>query len=211
MPHLSHLLENYPALAVCAGAWRQTVAAVLTCQQNGGTLFVAGNGGSGADAEHIAGEMLKGFLLPRPLTAAQKEKFAAQGLDGEQLAKKLQRGLRCVSLLSHPAFASAFANDVDADLIYAQQLFALARTGDVVLGISTSGNAENIRQLFITARALNLTTVLLTGNRRGAAEKYADLILAVPAAATPQIQELHLPLYHALCAEVEARFFAEQS
>jgi D-sedoheptulose 7-phosphate isomerase len=207
LDHISDLIARYPALAECEAPLRKFVALAESCQRRGGTLFVAGNGGSAADAEHIAAEMLKGFLSPRPLTPEQRAQFAALGADGERLAAKLQRGLRCVSLQSHPALLSAFANDVDGTLAYAQQLFALAREGDIALGISTSGNAENIRQLFVAAKALNLPTVLLTGNRHGKAETRADLVIAAPSASTPRIQEFHLPLYHSFCAEIEARIF----
>ena len=207
---LTELPGRYPLLSGCMSAIEQTVNLLIRAFAQGNTFFVAGNGGSGADAEHIAGELLKGFLRRRPASGELQKRLAETGgAEGRELAAKLQQGLRCVSLLSHPGLLSAFANDVDASEIYAQQLYALARPGDVVMGISTGGNSENVRKLLITARALALPSVLLTGNRHGSCEAFADTVIAVDAAETYKIQELHLPVYHAICAAVEAHFFAE--
>ena len=168
----------------------------------------AGNGGSGADADHICGELLKGFKSRRELEAGEKAAFGSRfGEDGEKLANSLQRGLRAVSLLSHPALLSAFANDVDPDLVYAQQLYALGRPGDMFLGISTGGNAVNIRYAMMAARVKGIGTVLLTGNRHGSCEKFADLVVAVPESETYLVQEMHLAIYHTVCLEVEETIF----
>ena len=127
----------------------------------------------------------------------------------ETLAGKLQMGLRCISLISHPALNTAFMNDVDPLMIYAQQLFVLGRSGDAVIGITTSGNAENICNMFKVARARSITTILLTGSRQGRCEPYADLAVHVPASETYKIQELHLPVYHCLCAMLEENFYGK--
>ena len=176
--------------------------------RRGGTFFLAGNGGSAADAEHICGELLKGFKSKRELSPADQARFAAVGgAEGAAVGAALQYGLRSISLLSHAALQSAFGNDVDPQLAFAQQLWALGRENDIVMGISTGGNAENIYKLFITARAKNIRTVLLTGSKEGKCRDLADLVIAVPEKETYKIQELHLPLYHTLCLAVESQFF----
>ena len=210
MDSVEKLVARRPELASSAAALRELIAATVHCFRSGGSFFVAGNGGSGADSDHICGELLKGFMQKRPLPEELKGRFAELfGAEGAECASKLQRGLRAVSLLSHPAFCSAFANDVDADLIYAQQLLALARPGDVFLGISTGGGSKNVRAALMAARAIGVKSFLLTGNRHGRCEKYADTVIAVDESETYLIQELHLPLYHAFCTEVEKQLFPE--
>ena len=206
--YLDELTARYPVLEEISPAIGEFIQMLISLYRADGTLLVAGNGGSGADAEHICGELLKGFCRKRPLDKADLEKLKASG-DEEDFGSQLQNGLRAVSLLSHPALTTAFGNDVDADLAFAQQVWALGKSGDVMLGISTGGNASNIRTAFIAARAKNIKTVLLTGNRHGICEKYADLVIAVPEKETFKIQELHLPIYHTVCLAVEAEFFNE--
>lgn len=202
------LFRRHPELADLAPTLAAVCDVLTACWNNAGTLFLAGNGGSAADAEHICGELLKGFRSRRPLSPERQAEYKRRfGAAGAELAGKLQCGLRAVSLLSHPALATAFANDVDPELGFAQQLYALGRPGDVLLGISTGGNAANIRWALMTARAEGMTTILLTGNRHGSCESLADYVLAVPESETFRVQELHLPLYHALCRELERRFF----
>ena len=205
----SNLEQRYPALAPVIPSLREAVDLVIRTQSSGGTLFTCGNGGSGADADHIAGEMLKGFLSRRPMPQEERCALIEQcgSADGAYLADSLQKGLRCISLLSHPGFLSAFANDVDPALVYAQQLYALGRKGDVILGITCSGNAGNVRSAFQVARHLGITSVLLTGGKAGKCVEWADCVIAVPETEVYKIQELHLPVYHALCAAVEAHFF----
>lgn len=203
-----NLVERYPQLAPLENDFNAICDAVIKSLENGGTLFLAGNGGSAADADHLAGELIKGFCSLRPLDAELQKKFAdAYGDEGRDIAAKLQRGLKCISLLSHPAFGAAFANDVDASLIFAQQLQSLGNANDVVIGFSTSGNAENIRKLFMTAKMLNIKTVLFTGINHGKSETYADMALHAPERETYKIQELHLPLYHAFALVLEEHFF----
>lgn len=206
--YLNDMSVRYPELTDVVPALRQLLGDMVELFKKGGTFFVAGNGGSGADAEHICGELLKGFKSKRELSEADRDALKlAGGSEGEELGRNLQYGLPAISLLSHPALTSAFGNDVDPLLSFAQQLWALGRKGDIVMGISTGGNAENIRKLFITARAKGIKTVLLTGNRHGVCEKWADLVISVPEKETFKIQELHLPLYHTMCMAVESQFF----
>lgn len=207
--HLDRLLQRYPVLVPLRPETEKAFERLCECFQQGGTLYLCGNGGSAADAEHVAGELLKGFLLPRPLTPGQRDALAAAGgADAAYLATKLQRGLRTVSLTGHPALATAVANDSGADLVFAQQLQVLGRPGDVLLAISTSGQARNVQLAARVAHALGLQVVALTGATGGALRALADVALCVPAAETYQVQELQVPLYHALCAMLEAHFFA---
>lgn len=208
---VEQLIARHPALAECGESVETMIAMAEQTYEQGGTLFVCGNGGSAADAEHICGELLKGFLLKRPVPAAVSDEFETRfGAEGRDVASKLQGGLPAVSLLSHPAFLSAFANDVDPGLMFAQQLWALGRSGDLLVAISTGGGASNVRKALMAARVKGIRTVLLTGNRHGCCEEYADCVVAVPEAETFKIQELHLPVYHAFCVAVEERFFGEQ-
>ncbi len=209
--YLDQLLVRYPVLAPIRAGMESVIAELITSLEKGGTFFVCGNGGSGSDADHIAGELLKGFLSKRELNEEEKAEFEQRfGAEGRALSEELQHGLRCISLLSHPGFTTAFSNDVNPVLIYAQQLYALGRAGDVVMGISTSGNAENIRRAFMVARTIGIRTVLLTGAVPGRCVPYADVVLGVPEKETFKIQELHLPFYHMLCMELERHFFGKE-
>ena len=208
--YFDSLIARYPALAGTRPAVERLATELVSLFRRGGTFFVAGNGGSGADSDHICGELLKGFMQKRPLPEADKAKFAELfGAEGNDFAGKLQGGLRAISLLSHPGFTTAFMNDVDADLIYAQQLWALAKKGDVFLGISTGGGSKNVRAALMAAKVIGVKSFLLTGNKHGVCEKYADHVIAVDESETYLIQELHLPLYHAFCTAVEAEMFPE--
>ena len=206
---LDDLEKRYPVLSPVIPPLAQLIEETIDLYRKNGTLFLAGNGGSAADAEHICGEMLKGFRSLRKLSDEDKQKLKDAGDEASQLGENLQYGLRAISLLSHPSLNSAFGNDVDADLAFAQHLWALGRAGDIFIGISTGGNASNIRKAFIAARTKNIRTVLLTGNRHGACERFADLVIAVPESETYRIQELHLPVYHTFCLAVEAAFFEQ--
>ena len=206
--YIKELVSRYPVLGSVAESLDKVYLALKICFVNDKTLFCAGNGGSAADAEHIVGEMMKGFLLPRPLNDVMKNTFRRRTGD-DVLATKLQMGLRCISLISHPALNTAFMNDVDPSMIFAQQLFVLGRSGDAVIGITTSGNAENICNLFKVARARSITTILLTGSRPGRCEPFADLVIHVPESETYKVQELHLPVYHCLCSMLEENFYGK--
>ena len=205
---IDETIARYPVLETVKPQLGEFVSRTVEMYRNDGTFFVAGNGGSAADADHICGELLKGFKSLRPFSAEELDKWQALfGSEAREKAAKLQKGLRAVSLLSHPGFISAFGNDVDGSLSFAQQLLALGRKGDIFLGISTGGGAENIKYALMAAKTAGIFSVLLTGNKHGICEKYADLVIAVPESETFKIQELHLPIYHAFCLEVENAIF----
>ena len=206
--HIKDLISRYPALESITESLDKVYVTLKTCFVNDKTLFCAGNGGSAADSEHIVGELMKGFLQKRPLNQVVSSAIRKRTGDST-LADRLQMGLRCISLISHPALNTAFMNDVDPLMIYAQQLFVLGRSGDAVIGISTSGNAENICNMFKVARARGITTILLTGMNKGICEEFADFVIHAPASETYKIQELHLPIYHCLCAMLEENFYGK--
>ncbi len=209
---LDELLERHPALSVCEDAIRHAIRVAGDAFQQGGRLYVCGNGGSCADAEHISGEFLKGFCKCRPVSTELSLALrhnAEDAEEGELLAGKLQTGLPCIPLTSLCAALSAARNDLDGQLDYAQALFALGRPGDVLLGISTSGNSRNVHLAVVVARSLGMKVLGLTGEDGGRLGREADVAIRVPARETYQIQEYHLPVYHAICRCVENRFFTE--
>lgn len=183
---------------------------VLDTYRNGGKLLICGNGGSCADSDHIVGEMMKGFLLKRPLEAGLKAKFQQYfGEDGREVAEKLQGSLPAISLNSHTAFNTAFINDVDAVLNYAQQVMGYAKTEDTVIGISTSGNARNVYYAFMAAKVKGVKCIAVTGMDGGKLTAVADCCLIAPADETYRIQEYHLAIYHFICAYVESEMFEQ--
>ena len=193
----------------CDKAVAQTIAALISCYQRQGKLLVCGNGGSAADAEHIVGEMMKGFCLPRRLSDDDKARLATvAGDDAELLATKLQYGLAALSLVSHSALITATANDQDGQLIFAQQVWGIGQAGDVLLAISTSGNSQNVLLASKVARAKNILVVGLTGASGGRLAEICDIAIKVPSDQVAEIQEMHLPIYHHICASDEAHFFA---
>ena len=204
------LIKRYPTLAACAGAIEETYEILRDCYVNGGKLLIAGNGGSCADAQHIVGELMKGFKSRR---ACSKEFASALcGVDavrGKELAEKLQGGLSAIALTDHAALNTAFVNDVENGgvLTYAQQVYGYGKAGDVFLGISTSGNAKNVMYAAVTARARGMKVLGLTGKSGGELGKFADVCIRVPETETYMIQELHLPVYHCLCLMLEEYFF----
>ncbi len=205
---LDNLLARTPHLSVCRADLTAAAAAMTDCARAGGTLFFGGNGGSCADAEHIVGEFLKSFELPRPLPAAEQDALRQEhGEAGARLADGLEVGIRAIALSAHPAFLSAMANDVGWDIAWAQQLYALSRPGDVFLGLTTSGNSTNILHAARVSRLRGLTCLGLTGEDGGRLKDLSDHCIRVPAVETARIQELHLQVYHWLCATVEEQLF----
>lgn len=208
--YIDLLLTRYPALEVCSGSIVQAYDILEACFTSGHKLLVAGNGGSCADSEHIVGELMKGFKLPRKCS----EDFAVRlcridRMRGAELAEKLQGGLPAIALDGHQGLNTAFLNDVPggALLLYAQQLNGYGNEGDVFLGISTSGNSKNILYATVVARAKGIKVVGLTGAKGGALAEASDVAIKVPQTETYMIQELHLPVYHTLCLMLEERFF----
>lgn len=190
----------------CRAAYDEAFRRIEAAFVRGNKLMLCGNGGSAADAEHIVGELMKGFLLKRPVA----EQVFPGGVPDPAL-EKLQGALPALSLNGHPALAAALVNDTDASLIYAQQLLGLGRPGDVLLCISTSGNARNCCLAAQTARALGVEVIALTGAGGGRLAEMSDCLIAVPERETYLVQQMHLPLYHALCARLEARFFGGEA
>ena len=202
------LLERYPKLECVKQDIIEAYRLIEECYEHDGKLLIAGNGGSAADSEHIAGELMKRFKTPRPVPAAFAEKLKAIDPErGESLAKNLERGLMAIPLVAHEALTTAYINDVDGLGVFAQQLYGFGRAGDVFLGISTSGNSKNVISATVVARALGIKVIALTGALGGELANVADVAIRVPETETYMIQELHLPVYHCLCLMLEERFF----
>jgi phosphoheptose isomerase len=202
------LSERYPDLAGCRPAIEQAHALLHGCFAGGGKLLLCGNGGSAADCEHIVGELMKGFLRPRP--APEELRQALRALDpaiGDGLADRLQGALPAISLTSQGGLMTAVANDVAADMVFAQQVYGYGRPGDALLGISTSGNSRNVLNALRVAQALGLVTVGLTGQSGGALKDLCDVTICAPYSAVADVQERHLAIYHALCSQLEEDFF----
>lgn len=208
--HLDLLIERYPQLEVCKGDIEKAYLILEDCYKKDKKLLIAGNGGSAADAEHIAGELMKRFKILRPISKEFAEKL--KNIDpnrGENLAKSLEKGLMAIPLVAHEALSTAYINDVDGLGVFAQQLYGFGRQGDVFLGISTSGNSKNVMSATVVARALGIKVIGLTGESGGELAEVADVSIKVPASETYMIQELHLPVYHCLCLMLEDKFFGE--
>lgn len=205
---LNELLNRYPALAVCREEIEKAAQAMISCYEKGGKLLLCGNGGSCADCEHIVGELMKGFLKKRPLNDSKKAEMKSKcDLVDDELLGKLQGGLPAIAIPSITALNSAFCNDVDPELVYAQPLMSLAKENDILIGISTSGNSKNVFGAVKVAKALGIKVIGLTGKTGGKLKETADICICAPETETYKIQELHLPIYHYLCAAVEEHFF----
>ena len=208
MTRIEELIFSYPGLDVCASDIRAAFDVLRDCYRSGGKVLTCGNGGSASDAEHIVGELMKGYLLKRRVPQEIRAKLvSAHPEDGDYLADHLQGGLPAISLVSQTSLVSAIANDTAADMVYAQQVYTYGREGDVLIGISTSGNATNVVRALQVAHALGLRTVGLTGRTGGKLKPLCDVCIRVPANDTTLIQERHLPIFHVLCAMLEEEFF----
>ena len=208
--HVDQLVERYPILKVCVGDIEAAYLILEECYKNDKKLLIAGNGGSAADSEHIAGELMKRFKILRPVPAEFANKLREiDPVRGENLAKNLEQGLMAIPLVAHEALSTAYINDVDGLGVFAQQLYGFGRQGDVFLGISTSGNSKNVMSASVVAKALGIKVIGLTGANGGDLANMADVAIKVPETETYMIQELHLPVYHCLCLMLEDRFFGE--
>lgn len=208
--HLDLLIERYPVLKYVREDIKAVFEVLKTSYDAGGKLLAAGNGGSCADTEHIVGELMKGFVLKREVLPQFQQALSAVDAEaGKALFQKLQRGLPAIALSSHMALNTAYINDVYAEFMYAQQLSVLGKAGDVFLGISTSGNAENVYYAAVTAKAMGMKVVALTGNTGGRLKEISDAAVVVPCDVTYMIQELHLPIYHCICLMLETHYFGE--
>lgn len=192
------LFEKYPELYNCREEIRAVITAIVDTYQKGGKVLLCGNGGSCADCEHIVGELMKGFLKTRPVT---DERIPAD------LRGKLQGSLPAIALTGQSAILSAFANDVEPDMVYAQLVYGYGKPEDLFVGLSTSGNSTNVVQAARVAKALGLKTVAMTGQKESKLSEICDISIKVPETETYKIQELHLPVYHYICAEVEQTFW----
>lgn len=208
--YLNKTIKRYPILNVAEQQIVEAFQLLVNTYDSGGKLLCAGNGGSAADAEHIVGELMKGFYLKRPLSADETLVFEEiGGEEGKRLAQTLQKALPTVSLVGNFALQSAFSNDVASVCYFAQQIYGLGTPGDVFLGISTSGNSKNVILAAVAARAKEMRVIGLTGAGGGALRDYTDVCICAPAQKVDEIQELHLPIYHCLCAMLESHYFLE--
>lgn len=206
--HINFLIERYPILDTCRQSIIDAYLLLEECYQKDHKLLIAGNGGSAADSEHIAGELMKRFKILRPVPSEFADRIKAiDPVRGENLAHNLERGLMAIPLVAHGALSTAYINDVDGLGVFAQQLYGFGRLGDVFLGISTSGNSKNVINATVVARALGVKVIGLTGAEGGELAKVADVAIKVPETETYMIQELHLPVYHCLCLMLEDHFF----
>ncbi|MBQ2848663.1 MAG: SIS domain-containing protein [Clostridia bacterium] len=198
------LFERYPVLGECRTDILKIYEIMAECFENGGKILCCGNGGSAADCDHFAGELLKGFLKKRPLSDGEKQKFG-----DKFIADNLQKGLPAISLCAHSALMTAFSNDAVPSLVFAQQVYAYAKSGDVLLCFSTSGNSENIVYAAETALAADMKVISVTGEKESALSRFSDVCIKLPATDTFKVQELTLPVYHCLAAMLEDKIFDE--
>ena len=205
------LIERYPALEVCREDLFIAVEKICESFRAGNKLITCGNGGSAADAMHIVGELMKGFLLPRkidkfnPEFVRRAEEFFPS--DVNYFKANLQCALPAISLVGETALNSAFSNDNAPDLSFAQQVFGIGKRGDILLAISTSGKSENVIYAVEVAKIMGITSIALTGRRGGRLKHLSDYAICVPADSAYTVQEFHLPIYHMICMAAENEFF----
>ncbi len=205
---LDELIERYPQLESCTDDILKAQRIILDTYYAEGKILVCGNGGSCADSDHIVGELMKGFLLKRKMDGTNAEKFKnALGDDADRFAENLQCGIPAISLPAQSAVLSAYINDVDPELMYAQLVFGYGKGDDCLISLSTSGNSKNVVAAAKAAKALGLSSIALTGKNDSILSDICDCTIKVPEKETFKVQELHLPVYHYLCASVEKMIF----
>ncbi len=205
--HIVELIQRFPELGQSREKVIQLYITIKNCFFNKNFLFCCGNGGSCSDAEHLVGELAKNFLIQRKIPENLRIELDKQ-FPEEKFTEKLQPGFRAMTLQGMPSLSTACMNDIDPNMVYAQQLFVYGHEGDVLLGFSTSGKAVNICNAFKVAKCMGIKTVLLTGNNpNGICRQYADLVVDVPAKESYLVQEYHLPVYHALAIMLEEEFY----
>ena len=208
--HIDLLMKRYPVLETCKEEIIGGYELMEACYKNGGKLLIAGNGGSAADSEHIAGELMKRFKTPRSIPEDLKKKLIEiDSIRGKNLSKNLERPLMAIPLVAHEALTTAYINDVDGLGVFAQQLYGFGKVGDVFLGITTSGNSQNVMSATVVARALGIKVLGLTGENGGELSQVANVCVKVPETETYMVQELHLPVYHCWCLMLEDKFFGK--
>ena len=205
---MERLMERFPVLEGCREEiWRAYEILKRTYEKKG-MLLVCGNGGSGADSEHIVGELMKEFAIKRPLPKEERQRLEdISDENGKLLGEHLQGSLPAIPLTGNIALSTAFANDAVPELVFAQQVYGYGNPNSSLMGISTSGNSRNVIYAIEVAKAKGMQTIGLTGKGGGRMKELCDVCICVPASCTPDIQELHLPVYHALCRMVEEAFF----
>jgi len=207
---MDDMIVPYPGLEICKDKIQEAFHILRECYSGGGKVLVCGNGGSAADSEHIVGELMKGFLLKRKICSEDSEKIKASFPDDwNYLSDNLQGTLPAFSLVSQASFLLAYINDVSHDMAFAQQVYGYGCPGDVLIGLSTSGKSKNVVNAFKIARAFGLKTIGFTSKDGGVMKELCDVAIMVPATDTYKVQEYHLPVYHVLCAMLEAEFFEE--
>ena len=206
---ISELIERYPSLKQIENNLSNSVQMLIDLYKNGGKLLVCGNGGSAADSLHIVGELMKDFVLPRPLPKNIKDAISQSCEYGDYINANLQVAFPAIALVGSTALESAYANDRASDLAFAQQVYGLGNKDDVLLAISTSGNSKNVLYAIEVAKAKGLKTIALTGESGGKMKDKCDILINAPEKETYKIQELHLPIYHTLCLAIENEFFGE--
>lgn len=205
---LTDLLNRYSELQPLKEQIAAAAETIIETYKNGGKVLVCGNGGSCSDADHIVGELMKSFEGRRPLAKELQDELVRMSPEtGKMLAEKLQQGLPAISLTVHQSLITAIANDISGEVIYAQQVVGWGNKGDVLIGLSTSGNSQNVIDAMIVARAKGLKTIGMTGETGGKMRDWSDVLINVPQRRTAYVQELHLPVYHALCMLVEIECF----
>ncbi len=207
---LDLLIEKHPELSGLRENIGRAAAMIIKTFTAGGKLLICGNGGSSSDSDHFVGELMKSFEIKRPLDKSFKERLAeVSGSRGEFLAEKLEHGLPAISLSAHTSICTAICNDIDPALVFAQQVIGYGTEKDLIIGISTSGNSRNVIDACITARAMNIKVIGISGKTGGAMKEFCDILINVPEEMTAAVQELQLPVYHTLCRIVEDHFYRE--
>jgi D-sedoheptulose 7-phosphate isomerase len=199
---IAELIDRYPVLNACCESVGDAFRVLEACYERDGIVYLCGNGGSAADAEHIVGELMKSFAFKRSIPASDWEEVG-----DEAISANLEGALRAVALTGHSSLSTAFANDVNPGMVFAQQVYGYGRKGDVLWALSTSGNSENVLHALTVARGRGLKCIGMTGQEGGAMRELCDVCICVPEIETFKVQELHLPVYHALCRMLEKRFF----
>lgn len=208
MKHIDLLMERYPVLECCKNDIIDAFDLLDDTYSKEGKMLICGNGGSAADAEHMVGELMKGFKISRKLLSNEVDNLQKIDPDmGEVLAENLQGALPAITLEGHPALFTAYMNDCDPLLCFAQQVNGLGKQGDVQFGISTSGTSKNVLYAAVTAKSKGMKVVGLTGAKDSKLSALADTCIQVPETETYMVQELHLPVYHCLCLMLEEKFF----
>lgn len=206
--YLSNLIQKYPEIEECTSDINLAIELMLGSINYNGKVLTCGNGGSASDADHIVGELMKGFMHPRNLESKEIESIMQLYPEtGNEIVKNLQKPIPAISLTSNMAFITAYSNDVNPEYIFAQQVYGLGNKGDVLLCLSTSGNSKNVINAAMMAKVKGVNIIGFTGKNGGILKEHADVLIKAPSLITPEIQEYHIAIYHAICAQIEEDIF----